>query len=146
MSQEKLKYGEFLRNLNDSIDEVFYSDIEEQKAVLRELGHDPEKVIREGAEQIAYLRAKQLRKIKAERTQAFLEKMQEKLRSVSESAGVARQRLEEWLSGGAGDPAIAMFRDSTALEDEDVRALLEDIDMLEEFKRFLEDDGSVDGK
>ena len=65
-----LSYKEIFQNLKAAIDEVVRADPEEQKAILRELGHDPEQVLRNGAAQMAELQAKMERKIKAEKEEA----------------------------------------------------------------------------
>ncbi len=71
MKRPTPNYKEMFQNLNAAMDEVFKEDIEEQKAVLRELGHDPDEVLRRGEEQMVKLRARVKRKIKAKRRGAF---------------------------------------------------------------------------
>jgi len=137
MTDDTNKYRKALRNLDQSIDEVFSEDLDSLKDDLRSLGHDPKALVNMGMARIAKIQAKHQRSVAS----AFLTKFRKRVEQSTLETGISIEsalgKLEGAFIGQRGIvSAGATFRNASELDDEDIIQLAKDLDLFEEFEEL----------
>jgi len=138
MNKPKMKDEDILRNLESSFEEVFSKDKGAKTSLLKDMGHDPDKLIANGLEHINRLVAQQKLTLMGELRKKVLSKLPGISGKYNNLPGEQIRLLFEQAFSSDNTAPQTAFRDLKEVCDDDLRIILEDKEILDEWKNLSE--------